>query len=364
MTSIAKMRSTLNYLDHSASHLALFGHHPHAQLVGQSRGCKLRCHARAGALSCPRRSSVPQRQGRRVAVVCTAAARSFYDILSVTPTASSRDIKSAYRKLAMKLHPDVNKAPDAQQRFMEAKVAYETLSDSNQRAEYDRRLRMGGFGSYGARTGGSSGSSRAGTSSYGGPAGTSSYGGPAGTSGSWGPYGPGAKFTQESVPGLDELLSDLEKEFTAWVSARDRDGKSKSLLEELEDLGGELLDFLEESLGIKDEQPATGSGPTGSSNFQGQPRDAPSAADRFDNILRQYGNGTTFSGASSNGGTAGASSSVYTSGAAGSMGCSESGPRPQPTPSSPGASTQSSRRSDEDDIEAQLLALKKKLNKL
>ncbi|GIL61992.1 hypothetical protein Vafri_16322 [Volvox africanus] len=349
------MRRALNYLGHSVSLFALFGHRPHSQSVGQSRGCKLQCHARAAALSCPRRLRNPQRSGRRVALVCTAAARSFYDILGVTQSASARDIKSAYRKLAMKLHPDVNKAPDAQQRFMEAKVAYETLSDSTQRAEYDRRLRMGGFGSYSARSGGSSGSSRAGTGSY---------GGAPGTSGRWGPYGAGPNFTQEPVPGLDELLSDLEKEFTAWVNARDKDGKGKSLLEELEDLGGELLDFLEESLGIKDEQPATGSGPTGSSNFQGQPRDARSAADRFDDILKQYGNSTTFSGASSGSGKAGAKSSGYTSAAAESMGSSDSRPRPQSTPSSSEASTQTTKRSDEDDIEAQLLALKKKLNKL
>ncbi len=42
--------------------------------------------------------------------VLTPPAENFYDILNVNQSASDRDIKSAYRKLAMKLHPDVNKA--------------------------------------------------------------------------------------------------------------------------------------------------------------------------------------------------------------------------------------------------------------
>lgn len=67
-----------------------------------------------------------------------------YEILGLGHTASDRDIKAAYRKHALNLHPDVNKAPDAQQRFMETKMAYETLSDPEARAEYDRRLRMVG----------------------------------------------------------------------------------------------------------------------------------------------------------------------------------------------------------------------------
>src|SRR3974390_3519632 len=65
--------------------------------------------------------------------------RDFYDILGVAKNASEDEIKKAYRKLAMKHHPDRN--PDdktAEEKFKEAKEAYEMLSDGQKRAAYDR----------------------------------------------------------------------------------------------------------------------------------------------------------------------------------------------------------------------------------
>jgi DnaJ domain len=75
-------------------------------------------------------------------------AENLYQVLGVPETATAKEIKAAYRKKAVKLHPDVNKAPDAKQRFMELKTAYETLMDTGQRASYDRS-RKGGFGGSG-----------------------------------------------------------------------------------------------------------------------------------------------------------------------------------------------------------------------
>lgn len=64
--------------------------------------------------------------------------RDFYDILGLKKSASADDIRSAYRTRARKLHPDVNKSPDAAKTFAELQQAYEVLSDEGKRAQYDR----------------------------------------------------------------------------------------------------------------------------------------------------------------------------------------------------------------------------------
>ena len=62
----------------------------------------------------------------------------YYDILGVSKDATQAEIKSAFRKKARELHPDVNKAQDAEERFKELGKAYETLSDDEKRSLYDR----------------------------------------------------------------------------------------------------------------------------------------------------------------------------------------------------------------------------------
>jgi len=69
------------------------------------------------------------------------AKRDFYEVLGVPKNASDEEIKKAYRKLAMKHHPDRNQgdaAKDAEAKFKEAKEAYEMLSDAQKRAAYDQ----------------------------------------------------------------------------------------------------------------------------------------------------------------------------------------------------------------------------------
>ena len=67
------------------------------------------------------------------------AKRDYYDVLGVPKNAADEDLKKAYRKLAMKFHPDRNpNNKDAEDRFKEAKEAYEILSDAKKREAYDR----------------------------------------------------------------------------------------------------------------------------------------------------------------------------------------------------------------------------------
>jgi curved DNA-binding protein len=64
--------------------------------------------------------------------------KDYYAILGVSKDASQQDIQRAYRKLARKYHPDVNKDPGAEERFKEVGEAYEVLKDPDKRAKYDR----------------------------------------------------------------------------------------------------------------------------------------------------------------------------------------------------------------------------------
>ena len=63
---------------------------------------------------------------------------SLYETLGVSEKASADEIKKAYRRLARKYHPDINKHPGAEDKFKEITAAYEILSDEKKRAQYDR----------------------------------------------------------------------------------------------------------------------------------------------------------------------------------------------------------------------------------
>src|SRR5690242_6060736 len=85
-----------------------------------------------------------------------------YDVLGVSKSASEGDIKSAYRRLAKKLHPDANKKdPKAANKFAELNGAYEIVGDDDKRKAFDRgeidaegKPRFQGFEGFGGRPGG------------------------------------------------------------------------------------------------------------------------------------------------------------------------------------------------------------------
>lgn len=64
--------------------------------------------------------------------------KSLYDTLAVSENATESEIKKAYRKLARQYHPDVNKTPEAEEKFKEINAAYEVLSDKEKKAQYDQ----------------------------------------------------------------------------------------------------------------------------------------------------------------------------------------------------------------------------------
>ncbi|KAI5060333.1 hypothetical protein GOP47_0024753 [Adiantum capillus-veneris] len=147
---------------------------------------------------------------RRVAAVRASSQQSPYDILGVPSTATERDIKRAYRKLALKFHPDVNKAPDAQEKFLSIKNAYQVLVDKKSRSQYDSRKYASSYENKNA----------------------------------W----DFSARQQEDFYGLGDFFRDLEADFQKKVST----GKPKSLWEELAEIGEEFVEFLEKELNIED----------------------------------------------------------------------------------------------------------------
>ncbi|NLG26815.1 MAG: DnaJ domain-containing protein, partial [Chloroflexi bacterium] len=85
--------------------------------------------------------------------------RDYYTVLGVERNADKEQLRTAYRKLALRYHPDRNKEPDAEVRFKEINEAYEVLNDDEKRSIYDRYGHAGidqsgqaggfGFGGFG-----------------------------------------------------------------------------------------------------------------------------------------------------------------------------------------------------------------------
>ena len=66
-------------------------------------------------------------------VLCADDDEDFYDILGIGRDADNREIRKAFKKLALKFHPDKSDEPDAQEKFLKINKAYETLKDEDKR---------------------------------------------------------------------------------------------------------------------------------------------------------------------------------------------------------------------------------------
>ncbi|KAM1148748.1 hypothetical protein ACFX2B_029118 [Malus domestica] len=165
---------------------------------------------------------------RRFATVLRASRReSPYQVLGVSPSATDVEIKRAYRKLALKYHPDVNKEANAQEKFMRIKHAYNTLLSSKSRGKYDSNF--GSDYSYSSAKKKQSKKSQDEEEFYG--------------------FG---NFLRDVQITIEDFFKDIQEEFQNWEASASSQGKPKSLWEELGEIGEELVEFLEKELNITD----------------------------------------------------------------------------------------------------------------
>ncbi|KAL3358613.1 hypothetical protein AABB24_015623 [Solanum stoloniferum] len=217
------------------------------------------CRIGYGSFVIPRRMSFSNSAGsyyrkkrKKYKHILVKASRkeSPYEVLGVSSSATADEIKKAYRKLALKYHPDVNKEHNAQEKFMRIKHAYNTLLNSKTRKRYDSRSDTSSYSYY---SGAEQNRSAADEEDF---------------------YSFGSFFKDAQIT-IADFFKDLQEEFRNWESNVASTGKPKSLWEELAEIGEDFVEFLEKELNITDaevefennnERPQKGNAQSGTSN--------------------------------------------------------------------------------------------------
>ncbi|XP_015088367.1 dnaJ homolog subfamily B member 9 isoform X1 [Solanum pennellii] len=220
---------------------------------------KFVCRIEYGSFAVPRRMCFSNSLGsyywkkrKKYKHILVKASRkeSPYEVLGISSSATAEEIKKAYRKLALKYHPDVNKEQNAQEKFMRIKHAYNTLLNSKTRKRYDSRSDTSSYSYYSGAERNRSAADEEDFYSFG-------------------------SFFKDAQISIADFFKDLQEEFRNWEANVASTGKPKSLWEELAEIGEEFVEFLEKELNITDadvedennnERPQKGNAQSGTSN--------------------------------------------------------------------------------------------------